>query len=230
MRAFLANQWKLIAFLVVIALWLSLFPIWSRWVTANPLDEAITLAPRGAINREIRVVIPEHYDLNLVFERANIPFEELKTLLGDWAYKDGKPIPSGMRVPIRWILKTVSSGSVVASGEIDSFGTITWSSTEVYRQVGHLRVAPGRYIFSAEILGDVPELAHIKTRLSMELHPKASSTWQITFAFWGSIANFFLVWPAAVIIVLMLLWRAFLIFHSKGNAANDTPRADTPGE
>jgi hypothetical protein len=220
MQSFLFVQRKLIALLVVVALWLLLFPIWVQWVTAKPLDEEVTLTPRGAISKEIRVVIPEDYELNLVFERANVPFEQLKTLLGDWVYQDGKPIPSGVRVPIRWALKEISRGSIAVSGEIDTFGSIAWSATEVDRQVGRVHVAPGRYLFTAEVLRDVPELAHIKTRISMQLHPKASSTWQIALVWWGSIANFILIWPAAISIALILLWRAGLTFRSKGCAAS----------
>lgn len=223
MHSFLLKQRKLVALLIMIVLWLSLFPIWVHWVTERPLDEVITLSPRGTISKEIRVVIPEHYELNLVFERANVPFEQLKILLGDWAYKDGKPIPSGIRVPIRWGLKEVPGGSMSTSGEIDSFGSIAWSAAEVDRQIGRIKVAPGRYLFTAEILRDVPELAHIKTRLSMQLHPKASSTWQITLVWWGGIVNFFVAWPAAIIIALVLLWRAGLTFRSKGRAANGAP-------
>lgn len=208
MRSFLSGQRKLVMLLAVIALWLSLFPIWVHRITEKPLDEVITLAPRGAISKEIRVVIPESYALNLVFERANLPFEQLKLLLGDWVYRNGKPIPSGVTVPIRWVLIDVDTSAIAASGEIDSFGSIGWSAAEVDRQVGHIRVAPGRYLFTAEILRDVPELAHIRTRLSMQLRPKASSTWQMTLVWWGSLANFFLVWPAAIILALVLVWRA----------------------
>ena len=207
--SFLFEQRKLIALLVVIALWLWLFPKWVNWVTAKPLDEVITLAPRGSICKEIRVVIPEIFELNLVFERANLPFEQLKSLLGMPSYTADKiPIPSGVRVPVKWALKDLSGASIAASGEVDSFSSDSWSATEVGRQVDHVRVAPGRYLFTAEILRDVPELAHIKTRLSMQLHPKTSSTWQMSFVVWGSLAYVLLVLPAAVAIVLDLLWHA----------------------
>jgi hypothetical protein len=222
MRSFLIEQRKLVVLLVMIALWLSLFPLWVRWVTEKPLDEVITLSPRGTISKEVRVVIPENYELNLVFERANLPFEQLNSLLGDWAYKDGKPIPSGVRVPIHWVLAELPSGSTAASGEIDSFGSIAWSAAEVDRQVGHIKVVPGRYLFTAEILRDVPELAHIKTRLSMQLHSKSSSTWQITLVWWGGIVNIIAVWPAAIVIALVLLRRAGQTFRSKGRAASGT--------
>lgn len=206
MRLFLFEQRKLVALLAVIVLWLSLFPIWVHWITASPLDDAITLSPRGKISKEIRMVIPESYALNLVFECSNIPCEQLKTLIGHGGYKDGKPIPSGVKVPIRWALKEVPGGSVIASGEIDSFGSIAWSATEVYRHVGGFRVAPGRYLFTAEILRDVPELAHIKTHLSMQLPSDGFSTWQMSLVWWGSIANLLLIGPVAIIIAIILLF------------------------
>lgn len=220
MRTFLSNQRTLVALFLGIALWLSLFQIWARWVTASPLDEVITLAPRGLVNKGIHVVIPEKYMLNLVFERGDVPYQKLKVLLGDWAYKDGKPIPSGVIVPIRWALKDLPDGAVVASGEIDAFGSIAWSPTEVDREVGHVQVAPGKYEFSAEILRDVPELASIRTRLSMQLRPKASSTWQITLVWWGSMANDLLAWPSAFLIAVVLSWRAALTFRSRGFTAH----------
>lgn len=212
---FFSKHRKLIALLILIVLWLSIFPIWMRWVTENPLDEPISLAPRGVLQKEVRVVIPENYELNFVFERAGISFDQLKVLLGDAVYRNGKIIPSGIRVPIRWSLRSASGGEVVASGEIDSFGLMAWGGSTVDRSVGHVRVDPGRYIFNAEILRDVQELAHIKTRISMRLTPKAGSTWQIGLVWWGQVANLVLIRPAAAIIVLFLMWRAGLTFRSR---------------
>lgn len=222
MRTFLSRQWKLIMLLVLLASWLALFPVWARRVTTNPLDEAITLSPNGKIEKDIRVIIPENYQLNLAFERAGVSFEKMKSLLGDWTTKDGKPIPSGVVVPIRWSLRK-PNGEVVVSGEVDSFGSIAWSAAEVDRKVGHIKVEPGKYIFSAEILRDVPEFADIKSRISMRLYPKASSTWKITLVWWGIIVNALILWPMAIVIGLLLLWRAYLTLRCK-----DVQRAARP--
>ena len=208
MRSFLYRQRKLVAFLVILTLWLSLFSIWADWVTKAPLDEVVTLSPAGAISKEIRFVIPEYYQLNLVFERGNIPSEQLQTLLGDGSRKDGERIPSGIRVPIRWELREVPDGAIAASGEEDSFGTSGTSEAYVYRQIGGLKVPPGRYLFKAKILRDVPELAHIKTRVSMGLYGKASSTWQMSLVWWGAIVNYILVRALVILFFLVLLWRA----------------------
>lgn len=211
---YLRRQKKLLALLILTMLWLSLFPAWVHRVTAKPLDDAITLSPSGTINREIEVAIPEHYEINLVFERASLPFQELKTLLGDWAYRDGQPIPSGVRVPVRWSLKKLHDGSIAASGENDTFGAIAWSAAEVDRKVGGFRVKPGRYLFNAQVLHDVPALAHIGTRLSINLPSKASSTWQMTLVWWGSIASYIVVWPAAAVIAMLLILQAGRSFFS----------------
>jgi hypothetical protein len=215
MRALLFRHRKLFALFAVIALWLSLFPVWTQWVTANPLDETIMLVPRGKISKEVRVVVAEGYSLNLVFDTAVIPFEQREALLGDAAYeKDGKRIPSGVRVPIRWTLNETIEGSVAASGEVDSFGTSAWSDAEIERRLGLVAVKPGTYVFTAEVMRDVPELSHVKTRLTLQLNPKASSTWQITLAWFGSMINLFVVWPVAIALALILLWRTIKHYAS----------------
>lgn len=221
MLLFLYRQRHLITLLVMAALWLLLFPIWSYWIAKSPLDEGITLSPGGAISKEIRIINPEYYLLNLNFEQGNTPREQLHTLLGDGSLnKDGKPIPS-IRVPIRWELRAVPSGSIAAAKELDSFGVTAYGADFFYRQIGGFQVKPGRYLFKAKILRDVPELAHIKTRLVMNPYPKIASTWQSTLLWWGGIATYILVWPVAVILFLVFLWqvwhawRAGLIFRSR---------------
>lgn len=215
MRLFLIEQKKRVVLLLMMALWLSLFPIWVDWVNKSPLDEAIQLSPRGSISKEIRIVIPESYQLNFVFERADHPFEQLKTLIGFWGSLYGEPIVSGVRVPIKWALTDTEGGRLVASGEVDSFGSMSWSVAEVERNIGHIQVPPGQYLFTAEILRDVPELAHIKTRVVLHFRATASTTWQVTFAWWGSLLNLFIVWPYGIFIALTLLWRAGLTCCAK---------------
>ena len=113
------------------------------------------------------------------------------------------------------------SGSIAKSGELDSFGVTGYGPDVFYRQIASFKVKPGRYLFKAKILRDVPDLAHIKTRLTMGLYPKAASTWQTTLVWCGSIANYLLVWPVAAILFFILLWqmwrawRAGLIFRPR---------------
>lgn len=209
MRSFLYRQRKLVAFLVILTLWLSLFSIWADWVTKPPLDEAMTLSPKGAISKEIRIVNPEYLQLNLEFDQANIPSEQMYSLLGGWGRdNDENSIPSGIRVPIHWELIELPSGSISRTGKDDSLGVTAHGQDVFYRQIGGFKVKTGRYLFKAKILRDVPELAHIKTRLSMGLYGKSSSTWQTTLVWWGSIANYLLVRLLAILFFLVLLWKA----------------------
>ena len=169
---------------------------------------------KGVGRQAVRILIPEVYELNLVFERAGHEFEELNALLGTWGYRDGKPIPSGVHVPVRWSLVNSATGAIAAAGEIDSFGSVAWSASEVDRRLATVSVSPGNYKFSAQVLRDVSELAQFKCRLAMQLRPKASSTWQITLVWWGSLANFLLVWPTIAVLSLLLLWRAGLAIRA----------------
>jgi Domain of unknown function (DUF5625) len=219
MRVLFFKHWKLFTSLAAILFWLLLFPVWSQWVTANPLDETITLFPRGKISKTIRIAIPEGYRLSLVFNTTGVPAERLQALLGESAYdKDGQRIPSGVRVPIRWSIREVTSGLVVAADELDSFGVSGSSASEVDRPIGQVKVKPGTYIFSAEIMREVPELGEMNTRMEMALYPKGSSTWQTTLAWWGVRINYYLLRPIALALALLLLWRAIrhYSFRSRG--------------
>ena len=203
MREFLRKQRRLLLLLALLATWLSLFTAWTYWVTTEPLDEPIALAPAGMIDREIRIVVPEHYTLVMRFMRSGRSSEQWRTL------RDGiASTTAGILVPIRWSLTSVSNGRAVASGEIDAIGAYRWSSSDIDREIGGIRVPSGRYRFKAQILRDVPEFAHIDTRLAMTGTPKASSTWQISLVWWGNIVNMMLIGPLAIILLLVLLWRA----------------------
>lgn len=208
MNSFLRAQWFPLLALAILLLWQGLFPLWSKAITRPPLDVPIVLNPKGSVDAAVRILVPEVYELNLVFERAGHEHEKLRALLGESSYRDGKPIPSGVQVPVRWSLANSSTGTTAASGEIESFGLIAWSAAEVDRSLAVVSVPPGNYKFSAQVLRDVPELAQIKSRLTMQLRPKASSTWQITLVWLSSLASFLLVWPTIAAISLLLLWRA----------------------
>jgi uncharacterized protein DUF5625 len=206
MYAFLRRHWTLFVTLGALLTWQVVFLLWSKSVTAPPLNVPILLSPKGSVETTIRVLVPEVYELNLDFARAGHEYHKLRTLLGDWAHRNGEPVPSGVHVPIRWSLTNEFTNATAASGDVDTFGSIAWSADRVARQVAVVSVPQGHYRFIAEVQRDVPELADIKTRISMRLRPKTSSSWQITLAWWGSLASYFLVWPA-IAIVAGLLWQ-----------------------
>lgn len=196
--------------LAALGLWLALFPAWARWLTAPPLDEPIALTRGAVVARDLRIVPPERHDLTLVFRRSGVPPEELRALLGelgDPAARARDPSAAGVPVPIRWSLSG-QDGSVVASGTVEALGTSSWSAADVHRRVATVEVPPGRYRLHAEVLRDVAPLAALDTRLVLWLPPKAGTGWQSGAVWWGTLLNAVLVWPAALLTGLVLLWRA----------------------
>ena len=61
-------------------------------------------------------------------------------------------IPDGVRIPVRWSLSEAGSGRVVARGDDETFGTSSWSSDEIDRNVNHLSAAPGSYRLQARMV------------------------------------------------------------------------------
>lgn len=218
------QQWRLIVLLIVAALCIVVFPIWSDWVTKNPFDAVISLSPPGSLKEDIEIRIPERYMVQLKFERDGIEFEQLKKLIGAMGLCPTKEECSkGVPVPIRWSLKNRQTGATTSSGLAESIDSSGWSRAHVYRRVGTIQVQPGKYIFEVEVTRPVPELVHIRTHIAIELHPKSATTWQIGLVWWGQIISFIVIWPAVIIIALVLLWRAGLTFRSKGRAASGAP-------
>jgi hypothetical protein len=160
MRRFCIQQWRLLALLMLSALWIAAFPIWSQWVSSNPLNPTtISLSPPGAVEGTIDVMLPENYSLHLMFERNGIGFEELKSSIGAMGVcKIGEQCSKGIPVPIRWSLKNAETGAIATSGVVESRDSSGWSAAYVHRRLGTVKVQPSRYAFSAEVLRPVPEL------------------------------------------------------------------------
>jgi len=208
MKAFLLGNRYLLVALIVLSIWFAWFRAWSQSVTASPLDEPISFAVRGKIEKEIYVPIPEHYQLCLVFERSDVPFQQLEQLLGKWVFENGRQIPSGIAVPIRWSILKGGSQVTILHGERRTYGAYAWSRSEVYRLIEDVKLKPGHYIFRAEVLREVPELAHLKVRLTLKLDMKSASTWQLLYVWIGSIASFYGVVPLMVMLMLIIATRA----------------------
>jgi hypothetical protein len=202
------QQWKYLLIAIIAIAWIVIFPMWSNWVTEDPLDALISLNPAGKIEHAIDIRIPEKYELSLIFERAGQPFEKMKTLIGAMGLcKINEPCSKGIPVPIRWSLSDDKSGSSVVGGETISQNSNGWSKADVYRRVGSIQVKPGHYIFRAEIMRNVPELESIKSRLAIKLRPKSSETWQIGLVWWGAIATYIIMWPMMLFSIATIIWR-----------------------
>ena len=123
-------------------------------------------------------------------------------------------------MPIRWSLKSIETGEVASSGEVESIDSSGWSAAHVYRKVGTVKVQPGRYAFRAEVLRPVPDLANMRTQIAIQLKPKGRTTWQMGLVWWGAIGQYLLAWPLVAYAGVLLVWRAGLTLLSSGTPAN----------
>jgi hypothetical protein len=217
MRTFCAHEWRLIAVLVLSIVWIAVFPMWSRWVSTDPLNIAISLSPPEAIEENIHVKLAESYSLHLMFARNGIPFERLRSTIGAMGLcKIGEQCPKGIPVAVRWSLKSIETGEVASRGEVESIDSSGWSDAHVYRNLGTVKVQPGRYAFRAEVLRPVPDLANMRTHIAIQLKPKRTTTWQMGLVWWGAVGQYLLAWPLVACAGVLLLWRAGLTLRSSG--------------
>jgi hypothetical protein len=209
MKHFLRANAAVLGLIILICAWIAWFDAWSISIHALPLDEKFSVTQGEPIDRHIKIPIPEKYELVLVFDRGNVKFEKLRELLGELKYtKDRELIPSGIRIPIKWSMATASDGVVVASGEINTFGSISWSAASAERFISKIHLPAGVYRFRAQILRGSPEFDGIETRLRMHIPPKAASTWQIGLAWWCGLINLFILWPTLIALLLLVGWRS----------------------
>lgn len=215
MTDFVIKQWQALCLLLISAAWIGLLPIWSSWITENPLDEPISLEPPGQITKEIEIRIPENFDFDLVFSRQGQAFEDLKRLVGDMGVCVRPTACSkGVAVPMSWSLTSLETSRVVSSGNAMTRDSHSWSGADVGRSISRIQVPTGRYLFRATVLKPVPELSHIKTRLQISIRGKSSSTWQMGLVWWGALGQVLVAWPLGAY-ALFLLLRAGLTCMSK---------------
>jgi hypothetical protein len=216
---FLTFQWRLVALLLLSASWLGAFPVWRQWISADPLNTSISLAPAGKVETEIQVRVPETYSLHFLFERNGVSFDELKTSIGAMGIcKIGYPCPKGVPVSVRWSIAPEGGNTALLGGDAETQDSSGWSQAHVYRQIATVSVPPGRYAFTAEVLRPVPELARLRVHIAMQLQPKSTTTWQLGLAWWGAIAQYVVALPLAVGSAAVLLWRAGQSHHSSRRA------------
>ncbi len=200
MRQFLSKQKNSIAFLLWIALWFAAVYAWGSWINAIPLDQPISLTPKGTIQTTLRIITHESYQLEFAFEPqggAPAPPDD-KTPIR-WS------LPLDVKVPVRWSIQNEAT-SLIASGEIDSSGWAWYSGDIVGRAIATINLEPGTYFLYAEILRDVPEFAQVKTRIRLVPRSKDSPAWQKIVEFWGTVIFVFLLMPAGIIVSIKVLW------------------------
>ena len=169
----------------------------------------MSFATASKVQTGIEVRVQETYSLHFLFSRDAVPFEELKSLIGAMGVcQTGEVCSKGVPVPIRWSITPVGSGKPIVEGNVVSQDSSAWSQAHVYRSIAKVRVPPGQYLFSAEVLQPAPELAKLSTAIAMGLQPKSDSTWQLGLVWWGGVAQYIIALPIAIYAAIVLLWRA----------------------
>jgi hypothetical protein len=188
------------------------FELVSFAIRPASVNKPISLSPPGTIQTRISVPLPESYDLSLAFSFDRQSREKVRDLVGEWLYQNGRQLPSGVPVPIRWSFKERQTGREVFSEEKVSFGRSGYSATAFYRHLGNARVNAGNYLFHAEVLMDVPEFANIPVRIVFGLPPKVVSHWLREWVFWGRLV---MVYAVAPLMILLAVIIAVLYFRDR---------------
>ena len=185
-----------------------LFWLWSTWITRTLVDEPVLLGATTVIDRTIRVPVAETYELSLVFPRY-IGQDDLRDYLDGEGYFKGQWPAGSASIPVKWSLTNARTNRVAASGVANTLELTAWSHDTVWTHVAHVKVPAGAYAFKAEVLKpQAPELGGAEPRLELALPGrKASSTWQLSVVFWGSLIAPVVIWPLTMLLVGLALWQ-----------------------
>lgn len=216
LKQFVRDNRFALAILIVVVLARIGFDQWADGISAPPLDAPIAVSSGGGVDQRIRIRAPDRYGLQLSFRTDARGMDHLRGLLGDGGYDaQGKRIPSGVPIPMRWSLSEAGSGRIVAQGDTESFGVSGVGSGEISRDVDRFGAPPGEYRFQARITRPVPEFAGIQAHVVARLHPKSAGSWQTSRVWDGRLLSFFLIDPGLVLLGVFLLWRAFALGRSR---------------
>ena len=154
------------------------------------------------IDKKISIPVTDRYFLYVKFDRAGHAFEELCSLIGDSLQN----LP-GVPTSIAWkFIDEKSNMTVLEATEVYS-GSNSWSGAEVGRLLQQFEIPCGRYRFVADI-SPAPELAKLKGRVELRLHPEFSHSKKVGYINWvGTGLIIFVLTPAALISAGLLLYR-----------------------
>jgi Domain of unknown function (DUF5625) len=204
MSRFIDHHKRSPAILAALVVWLAGFELATYLVRPARLDEPISLSPPGHVEKEIRAPLPEPYSLELQFWFDKNSREKVRRLAGNWIYRDGRQMPSGVAVPIRWSVRDKRSDQEVVSDEATSFGSNAFSATYYARPVGRLELDRGTYRVRVEVVSDVPQFSDVPVRIALAQRPKVVTHWIREWEFWGLLINYFILGPLAVRWALLL--------------------------
>ena len=215
MAAFLRRHALLYVALAGLGWWLAVIPRWIERIAADPLDVPLPVETGGHVEQAITIPIHSSYGVSIAFDRAAFErdggsYEDLKRLVGGRVRDEGRwPFRPGAPVPIRWAVHDPATGARVAAGERADGGagppqSTGWSRDEVTRGVGGVTLAPGRYVFRAEVLAPAPALVPLRPRLILRSGVKDSGGGAGATEFAAAVVTDGIVWPAFVIALLYL--------------------------
>lgn len=209
------NRFALVTLVVVVLARIG-FDQWADGISAPPLDAPIAVSSGGGVDQRIRIRAPDSYRLQLSMQADARGMDHLRELLGNGSYDaQGKRIPSGVPIPVRWSLSEADSGTIVAQGDTETFGASAVGSDEISRDFDRFAAPPGEYRLQARVTRPVPEFAGIQTHLVARLHPKSAGSWQTSRVWDGRLLSFLLIDPGLVLLGLFLLWRGFALGRSR---------------
>ncbi len=187
-RILIDNRKNIIVFLLVL-LWVVVFSIWSMRLSEFPVDASLRFSDAGVgiVQQDIYIPLSEKYHLYL--------------LLAD------RTVSSRKRIPWSWSLVSKEHHTIAAADQGSMVLPSGWSSRGVYFEIGSFKVDPGVYAFSAEILGDVPDIDFQDARIVLQVNPKAVTTWQLKLVWAGMIFNTYVLIPIGFIFIAFLAWE-----------------------
>lgn len=204
---FIRYRWLTAALLVVVAFAIA-FSIWSRWITADPLDARLTLSPPGRVETDVFVRLSCPHRLRLHLSSQTRAREDMRRLVGQYGTAEG------IDIPLQWSFRDMS-GHLVASGKAENVGSDGFDAEGLYRAVStSLPLHPGKYRLNAALTEEMTEFQDVYAQMSFRCHPKSSAGWQTDLLFFGFFA-WLLAWP---IVVILALWLAALAIRDRGRA------------
>ncbi|GAA5194697.1 DUF5625 family protein [Ferrimonas gelatinilytica] len=196
----MSNRSAIIAIIILAAH--ALFThFFSEHFSKAPLKEPINLTDSVNSTFEIYIPMEQTYEINLLFDRKELDFEYLKSVLGNMTNND----ENGMPLNVVWSL--YKEDSLVKSNSLIALNSCGWSQAQVYRCLGKIKVPSGKYKFSINVNNPSREFANFTSYISINYNFKNAHTWQTSYMFLGMLFNIFIAPFIGGIILLILIVR-----------------------
>lgn len=193
---FIRYRWLTGALVAVVVL-AAAFGIWSRWITAEPLNASLTLSPPGRVLTDVSIRLPCPHMLGTHLSSGTRTRDEMRRLAGQYGTTEG------IDIPLQWSFLD-ATGQVVASGKAENVGSHASDATGFSRSASEwLPLSPRTYRLNAAITRELAGLEDISARMYLRCHPKVSTGWQTDLLFFGSFV-WLLAWPLAAGLALLL--------------------------